>query len=110
MKKNYRVKANQDFSQIIRKGKAFKTDSFTVHCLKNNLTFTRIGVSVSTKLGNAIVRNRIKRQIRSMCDSMIQYQQQSFDIIVIARNNYLYNNYHDNLLILQNILHEIGIN
>lgn len=110
MKKINRVKANEDFTKIIKKGKTFNVDSFTVHILKSEQQFTRVGVSVSTKLGNAITRNRIKRQIRSMCDSIICYQQNAYDIVVIARCNYLKNNYNDNLLILKKVFESIGIN
>ena len=109
MKKINRVLANKDFSKIVKTGIAIRDDSYTVHYLKNDLNKTRIGISVSTKLGNAVVRSRTRRQVRSICDSYIDYQKHSFDIIIVVRNGYFENNFQDNSLILKNILTEIGI-
>lgn len=109
MKKCYRVVANEDFSRVIKTGITIRDDSFTTHYKLNELNKIRIGISVSTKLGNAVVRNRIKRQMRSICDSLLDYHKNSFDVIIVVRNGYLENTYQENSLILKNIFTEIGI-
>ena len=41
------------------------------------------------KIGKAVIRNKIKRQVRSMCDKLIDFQSNSFDIVIVIRKNYL---------------------
>ena len=92
MKVINRIKASDDFALAIKKGRAQRNQSF------------RVGISVSSKLGNAVVRNLVKRQIRSMCDSLIDYNSQSFDIVIIAKANFLNRSYDDNKQSLQELL------
>jgi ribonuclease P protein component len=105
MKVVNRIKASDDFALAIKKGKAQRNQSFVIHYRPNEFTYTRVGISVSSKLGNAVVRNQVKRQIRSMCDSLIEYSNHSFDIVIVAKQNYLNNSYNDNKESLRNLLH-----
>ena len=100
-----RIKASEDFALTIKKGKAQRDQSYVVHCSENQLNYVRVGISVSSKLGNAVARNHIKRQIRSMCDSLIEYENHSFDIVIVAKQNYLNNSYDDNKEFLRKLLH-----
>ena len=91
-----RIKATDDFALTIKKGKAQRNQSYVIHYRINELTYTRVGISVSSKLGNAVARNHIKRQIRSMCDSLIDYNKHNIDIVIVARQNFLNSSYDDN--------------
>lgn len=95
MKKENRVKSNLDFQTIINKRKSVVSKQFVVYYLKNNLDHYRVGISVSKKLGNAVVRNKIKRQVRDIIannfDSTL-----SIDYVVIVRKNYLYKTFDEN--------------
>ena len=99
-----RIKASDDFALTIKKGKAQRNQSFVIHYRTNELNYVRVGISVSSKLGNAVVRNQVKRQIRSMCDSLIEYNSQSFDIVIIAKSNFLNRSFDDNKQSLQELL------
>lgn len=105
-----RIKESRDFALTIKKGKAYRNDSFVLHIAPNNLPYTRVGVSVSTKIGCAVVRNRVKRQIRAMADSLIDYNKQSFDIVIIARKSFLDVDFNDNKSLLSELLLTGGIN
>lgn len=70
--------------------------SFIVYYLKNDLDHARIGISVSKKLGKAIVRNKIKRQVRMMVREAIDLNS-NYDYIVIVRNKYLDLDFNSNL-------------
>jgi ribonuclease P protein component len=98
-----RIKANDDFATTIKKGKAQRNQSYVINYCANSLTHTRVGISVSSKLGNAVVRNHIKRQIRSMCDELIDYNQ-SLDIVIVAKQGFLDNSYDDNKQSLSKLL------
>ena len=97
MKVINRIKASDDFALAIKKGRAQRNQSFVIHYRPNEYTYTRVGIS-------AVVRNLIKRQIRSMCDSLIDYNSQSFDIVIIAKANFLNRSYDDNKQLLQELL------
>ena len=59
------------------------------------VTNDRAGISVSKKLGNAVVRNKVKRQVRMMISEITDFKRGA-DLIVIVRKNYLYNDYRTN--------------
>ena len=99
-----RIKASEDFALTIKKGKAQRDQSYVIHFNENQLGYTRVGISVSSKLGNAVARNLIKRQIRSMCDSLIEYNKHSFDVVIVTKQNYLNNSYDDNKESLRKLL------
>jgi len=104
MKVVNRIKKSEEFLLTIKKGKAYHCDQFTIHIAKNNHSYTRVGLSVSSKLGNAVVRNRIKRQVRAMCDSLIDYSKQSLDIVIVVRKPYLGFKFDDNKSQLSDLL------
>ena len=85
MKKRFRVKKEKDFSAIFKEGKSFANRKFVIYRLENNEQHFRVGLSVSKKLGNAVMRNRIKRRIRHI---LIEHKNQlveNVDFVVIAR-------------------------
>ena len=96
MKTLNRIKKSDDFATTIHKGNSFRLPSFIVHVRNNDLKYIRVGISASAKLGNAVVRNRIKRQVRAMCDSMIDYTKGSLDIVIIVKNKFLEKSFDDN--------------
>jgi len=104
MKTINRIKANDDFATTIKKGKTQRDQSYVSHYCENLLNYARVGISVSSKLGNAVVRNHIKRQIRSMCDELIDYEKQSLDIVIVAKQGFLTNSYDDNKMSLTKLL------
>lgn len=84
MKKTYRVKRDKDFKAIFDNGKSCANRRFVVYRLKTDQPHYRVGLSVSKKLGNAVVRNKIKRRLRHLVKSMEQ-QLVSEDFVIIAR-------------------------
>ena len=96
MKKEFRVRKNEDFSRIIKKKQSMANPSFIIYYLKNDLDHARIGISVSKKLGKAVIRNKIKRQVRMMLQQTINFDD-NYDYIVIIRNKYLDLDFNSNL-------------
>ena len=99
MKVINRIKKSEEFLLTIKKGKTYRSDVYTIHISSNPYSYTRVGLSVSSKLGNAVTRNRIKRQVRSMCDSLI-----SIDIVIVVRKPYLDGAFNDNKSLLSDLL------
>ena len=56
-----------------------------MYALANDIGFNRLGLSISKKVGKAVVRNRIRRLIRESCRLRARQIVVGYDIIVIAR-------------------------
>ena len=85
MKKKFIVKHQYDFDRIIKTGYRNKNDIFIVYSMQNNLNYARYGISVGKKLGNAVYKNRKKRQIRSIIDNFEKDYVNNKDYIIILR-------------------------
>lgn len=89
MKKRNVVKESRDFSKIMKCGKKYLNDAFSVYYFSNDYNDYRFGISVSKKIGNAVVRNKIKRQMRNIIDKYKNIYPKNKDYIIIIRRNYL---------------------
>ena len=105
MKVINRIKKTQDFGLAINKGKTFRLPNFIIHVKNNDLGLTRVGISASSKLGHAVVRNRIKRQVRAMLATRNDYSS-SINIIVVIRPNYDETKFHANEQELNDLLNK----
>ena len=93
--KEYRIKKNEDFQTIIKDKKSVANRKFVIY-YKVNDCHLKVGISVSKKLGNAVVRNKTKRQVRMMVHDVFD-KTQKMDFIVIVRNKFLESSYKDNI-------------
>ena len=85
MKAAVTVKENYVFRRIYRKGKSSVQPCLVVYCQKNRQGRTRLGVTVSTKLGKAVVRNRVRRRFRELYRLHKGDMLPGYDIIMVAR-------------------------
>ena len=70
MKKIYRLKSNLQYKQVYKKGKAVSDDYFTLIYVKNTSTNSltpKFGFNISGKYGKAVKRNKLRRQLKSIC-------------------------------------------
>lgn len=84
IKKIYRVKRSKDFDQIFSAKHSFANKRFVVYKLKADQPHFRVGLSVSKKLGHAVMRNRIKRLLRHAIADFSPYLADE-DFVIIAR-------------------------
>lgn len=105
MKKSQRIKKNEEFQTVFKKGKSFANRQFIVYTYKKpEQEQFRIGLSVSKKIGNAVTRNRIKRYIRQAFLEMKDELKQDLDYVIIARKQAADIDFHTAKKNLQHVL------
>ena len=87
MKVENRIKKNLEFNKVIENGKQIRTDSLTLYFMKNEHDRLRVGISVPRKSGHAVLRNKIRRQIRAIIAQSANYNL-GFDVVIVARKQY----------------------
>ncbi|WP_174734648.1 ribonuclease P protein component [Mesobacillus harenae] len=107
MRKELRIKKNKDFQEAFKKGKSVANRQFVVYTLgKPEQEMFRIGLSVSKKIGNAVVRNRIKRYIRQSFLEIQDQVQVGNDYVIIARKPVADMDMHD---VKKSLLHVLRV-
>jgi len=83
---NNRLKKRNDFNEILKKGKAITGKFVFLKYLKNNLNVNRFGFVVSLRISKrAVIRNRIRRQLREATRRNLSNIKHSFDVLIIAK-------------------------
>ena len=85
MKYSESLKKNKDFQNVYKKGKSYANKYLVMYILENQTDQNRLGISVSKKVGNSIVRHRLTRLIRESYRLQEDRFKCGFDIVVIAR-------------------------
>ena len=83
MKREYRLKKSEQFSLVYNQGITQADQFLVLKARSNGLEFSRHGISISKRIGNAVVRNRIKRILREIL--RLTPQPPGWDIILIVR-------------------------
>ena len=80
------LKKNSDFRRLYSKGKSAVNPYMVVYCRRNRLSENRLGYTVSTKLGHAVVRNRVRRRLREIYRLNAPCLKSGYDIVIVARS------------------------
>jgi len=83
----YSLKKPHEFRRAYSKGKSAACQFFIVYCRPNGRRYSRLGITATTKLGNAVLRNRIRRRIRETYRLNEARLARGFDVVVVARSD-----------------------
>lgn len=81
------LKKNSDFGIVYRKGKSRANHQLVLYIMKNGTERNRLGISVSKKVGNSVVRHRVKRLIKEAYRLNENLFEKGYDLVFIARND-----------------------
>jgi len=81
------LKKNRDFQIVYKKGKSYANRYLVMYVLENKTDQNRLGISVSKKVGNSVVRHRVTRLVRESYRLHENIFNSGLDIVVVARNN-----------------------
>lgn len=108
MKKNRRILKSEEFQKIMKKKQFFSCPSLVIYYALRQENVSRVGLTVSKKVGNAVYRNKCKRQLRMILSKLIEKDDQ-YDYIVLARIDYFKFSYEENKKSLENLYKKIKI-
>lgn len=87
MKFSESLKKNKDFQTVYRQGKSYANKYLVLYIMENQIEKNRIGISVSKKVGNSVVRHHLTRLIRESYRLQEECFQRGYDLVVIARQS-----------------------
>ena len=79
------LKKNRDFRTVYREGRSYANRLLVMYTLKNDSDRNRLGISVSKKVGNSVVRHHITRLVRESYRLHEEMFHSGWDIVIIAR-------------------------
>ena len=88
------LKKNYEFRRLYSKGKSAVTRSLVVYCRETNTGVSRVGFTVSNKIGNAVTRNRIRRRLREILRAHEGQMRGSLELVIVARARAAFADYH----------------
>ncbi len=106
MKFSESLKKNSDFQKVYRNGVSKANRYLVMYIMENGASLNRVGISVSKKVGNSVVRHRLTRLIRESYRLHEDMFHSGLDIVIVVRNRAGDKNYHeikDALLHLANL-------
>ena len=80
------LKSNMNFQNVYKNGRSYANKYLVMYVLENRTDNLRVGISVSKKVGNSIVRHRLTRLIRESVRLNVENINKGYDIVIIARN------------------------
>lgn len=112
MKKTESLKNNTEFQVVYKTGKSYANKFLIMYVRENGFHYNRLGISVSKKVGNSVIRHRVTRLIRENYRLSEDQIMNGLDIVVVARVSAKGTNYSEIDSALKHLvkLHKIGLN
>lgn len=111
-----KIRKNNEFRLVYRRGKSISNELLVLYLFKNNKNryedknlFNRIGISVSKKVGNSVVRSRCKRLISESFRLNYENVKKGYDFVFIARKPLKDKSYFEVEKAMQNLLKKAGL-
>lgn len=79
------LKNNRDFQKVYKIGKSYANKYLVMYVMENGMNTNRLGISVSKKVGNSVVRHRVKRVVRESYRLQEAVFNSGLDIVIVAR-------------------------
>ena len=79
------IKHNYEFRRIYSSGKSTASGLIAVYCRRGRKGQSQLGITVGTKVGKAVIRNKVRRRLREIYRLHEPTISRGFDIVVVAR-------------------------
>ena len=95
MKFTTTLNKNHEFKRLYNKGKSAASQCVVVYCRRTGRNANRVGFTVSTKIGGAVQRNRIRRRLKEIYRLNEEKLKTGYDIVIVARIRSRYLGFHE---------------
>lgn len=109
MRRELRLRHRLDFQKLRQSGQQFRNKDTMLQITPNSLGHNRYGIIVSKRLGNAVQRNRIRRQLKAILTQRHPHLRQGYDTVWIARQSCTGKPHGALLRIVDDLLHQAAI-
>ncbi len=107
MKRQYRLRKSEDFHRIIHASRFVKNHLFVIYYQPNEENTVRVGISIPKKIGIAVTRNKIKRQIKAILQEILVVSR-TIDYVIVPKHNYNVDEFKKTYDALKGLLEKIG--
>ncbi len=90
-----KIRKNREFKKVYNEGRYYVEEFLVAYVVKNETEYTRVGFSVSKKLGKAVTRNKFKRMMKENYRAVSDKLKSGYDIVFTARAKGSNANYYD---------------
>jgi ribonuclease P protein component, eubacterial len=87
------LKKNYEFRRLYSRGKSAALPVLVIYCRKTGSPTNRLGITVTTKLGKAVQRNRVRRRLKEIYRTNEHRLKRGFDVVLVARVKSRYSSY-----------------
>lgn len=87
MEKKFRLRKNAEFKKVYIGGKNFWNRNLILYIKKNKLEESRFGITITKKIGNAVVRNKIRRRVKEIYRLNLYRIKDGYDLILLPKKN-----------------------
>ncbi len=109
MKRKETIKDKKIFNNLIKNGHFQKNQYFVVYYMDKKEIPTNYGIAISKKVGNAVTRNKLKRQTRTIIDNHRNLFQNNNNYIIMIRKSCVDMNFHNLEIALIKLLEKIKV-
>ncbi len=110
LKQDNRISRNKDFDRVFKTGQSFYAKVLGAKAVKNDSMITRFGILVSTKVSKkAVIRNKIKRQIREISKAELNNLKKGYDVVLIVFPQILDKNFQELTEILKSSFKRLNL-
>lgn len=106
MKKINIIKEAKEFEKIIRYRHLYRNRYFVMYIINKSMKYYRFGISIPKKVGNSVVRNKLKRQIKSIVDQNKNINK-NYDYVIIIKKEILELKYNEMVDQLDKLLNKV---
>ncbi|NLO48551.1 MAG: ribonuclease P protein component [Clostridiales bacterium] len=85
MKFTTSLKKNHEFKRVYTRGKSVASSHVVLYCLKNGYNANRLGITVGSKVGNAVIRNRVRRRLKEIYRISEDMFSKGWDLVLVSR-------------------------
>lgn len=87
MDKRYRLRNNREFKLVYNNGKNYWNRNLILYKRKNDLEVTRLGITLTKKFGNAVLRNKTRRRLSEIYRQKLDRLKDGYDLVIIPKKN-----------------------